>query len=81
MRVRMLTEQQFRSAVFVGGMDGIQDEAEAFRCLWPNATRIFVVAPGGVASQLAYTCCGEHDVVLGGVDYNDIAARCVQSFL
>lgn len=79
MRKHMLTEQPLTRAVFVGGMDGIRVEAEEFRRLYPHATRFFVVAPGGVASQLAYTCRGDCDVVLEGVDYSDIAAWCVQT--
>lgn len=77
LRQRMLTEQPLTRAVFVGGMDGIREEAESFRRLYPHGVRVFVVAPGGVASQLAYTCGGERDMVLEGVDYSDVAAMCV----
>src|SRR5262249_54369690 len=52
MRRRMLKEQQFDAAVFVGGMKGIIDEFVLFRQEYPNATWLPVLSAGGAARDL-----------------------------
>jgi hypothetical protein len=53
MRERMFTENQFKAAVFIGGMGGILEEFELFRQHQPDACVIPVLSTGGAALQLA----------------------------
>lgn len=53
MRERMLSDHEFKAAVFIGGMGGVIDEFELFRRCQPNATVVPVVSTGGAARKLA----------------------------
>ncbi len=53
MRERMLSENEFAAAVFVGGMEGINDEYEMFKEFHPKAI-IIPLASTGAASKLLY---------------------------
>jgi len=53
MRERMFSENQFRAAVFIGGMGGIVEEYELFRQHQPHASVIPVLSTGGAALRLA----------------------------
>lgn len=55
MRERMLGENGFESAVFIGGMQGIIDEHRLFAERAPTAQVIPVVSTGGAARQLGET--------------------------
>lgn len=52
MRAEMLTSP-FEAAVFIGGMEGVQDEYQMFRHLHPAAKVLAVSSPGGAAAKLA----------------------------
>ena len=52
MRERMLGENEFESAVFIGGMKGIIDECQLFARLAPGARIVPVVSTGGAARLL-----------------------------
>ena len=49
MRERMLKENHFSAAVFVGGMSGIVDEYELFVNLHPNALVLPIASTGGAS--------------------------------
>jgi hypothetical protein len=53
MRQRMFHEQQFDSAVFIGGMQGILDEFKLFRKFQPDATPLPILSTGGAALLLS----------------------------
>lgn len=52
MRSRMLEENRFDAAVFVGGMRGVLDEYELFRNRAPEAAVLPIMSTGGAAQVL-----------------------------
>jgi hypothetical protein len=67
MRKEMLSRNDLDAAVFIGGMEGVEDEYHLFRELHPNAKVLPVAAPGGAALLLAkeldyYDEDGMHDI-------------------
>lgn len=63
MRERMLGEGPFEAAVFIGGMEGVEEEFELFRKRWPR-TAVFPIATTGAAAKLLFT---RHSQSLPGV--------------
>lgn len=61
MRKEMLSRKDLDAAVFIGGMEGVEDEYHRFREFHPNAIVLPVPAPGGAARLLAEKlgCCDE----------------------
>ncbi len=53
MREQMLSRQDLKAAVFIGGMEGMEAEYKLFRNFHPTAKVLPVAAPGGAARQLA----------------------------
>lgn len=53
MRERMFSENNFKAAVFVGGMAGIIDEFELFERLQPGKDMIPVLSTGGATLKVA----------------------------
>lgn len=53
MRQAMLASTDFDAAVFVGGMEGVNDEYEMFIAKWPNVSCIPVAQTGGASRELA----------------------------
>lgn len=53
MRLAMLTSEPFEAAVFIGGMDGIFDEAKLFEKHCPNARMLPLAISGGASRTLA----------------------------
>jgi hypothetical protein len=53
MRTRMLKENKFDAAVFIGGMEGIEDEFALFKELHPKAI-LLPVASTGAAARVIY---------------------------
>lgn len=53
MRNRMFKENQFTAAVFIGGMEGIEDEFKMFRYFHPEALPL-PVASTGAAAKIVY---------------------------
>jgi|SRR6478672_3662065 len=52
MRKAMIESRRFRAAVFIGGMEGLFDEAEMFSRLQPNAEVLPVASTGAAAADL-----------------------------
>ncbi|MBK9258045.1 MAG: hypothetical protein IPM42_21555 [Saprospiraceae bacterium] len=53
MRKRMFSENHFVSGIFIGGMEGIEDEFKLFREFHPKAL-ILPISSTGAASQIVY---------------------------
>ena len=53
MREKMLGENTFEAGVFIGGMNGIEDEFELFKKLNPNAI-LLPIASTGAAAKIIY---------------------------
>lgn len=53
MRERMLSENEYSAAVFIGGMNGIEDEYKMFREKYPNAL-VLPIASTGAATRILY---------------------------
>jgi hypothetical protein len=52
MRREMLTRRPLAAGVFIGGMEGIRGEYELLAELQPDAARLVLKAPGGMARRL-----------------------------
>lgn len=52
MREEMITENDFISGIFVGGMDGVEDEYEIFTAAHPNALILPMASTGAAALKL-----------------------------
>lgn len=55
LRERMLTETKPVAGVFIGGMEGIREEAGLYRQICTERPLYFIGAPGGAAQELAKT--------------------------
>lgn len=53
MRNRMLSENEFEAAVFIGGMEGIVDEFKLFKSFHPDALLLPIASTGG-ATAIVY---------------------------
>lgn len=52
MRDEMLNSYSFKAGIFIGGMEGVEQEYELFKTLHPNATLFPVASTGGAAKLL-----------------------------
>jgi hypothetical protein len=52
MRNRMLSEHQFAAAIFIGGMDGIEDEFKLFQEYHRNTLLLPIASTGGAAKMV-----------------------------
>lgn len=52
MRRAMLTDQPIRAGVFIGGMEGVEDEYELFRQIHPNLPAYAIASTGAAAHIL-----------------------------
>ncbi|MDN3706282.1 hypothetical protein QW060_03980 [Myroides ceti] len=62
MRQKMLSENEFAAAVFIGGMDGIEVEYKMFKELHPQAL-LLPIASTGAATKIVYDNLPEDDEV------------------
>lgn len=53
MRIKMLSENDFKAGIFIGGMEGIIDEFELFKTYNPQAS-LFPVASTGAAAKIIF---------------------------
>lgn len=53
MRHKMIVENDFCAAIFIGGMEGVEDEYKLFKDVHPNIP-VFPIASTGAASQILY---------------------------
>lgn len=53
MRQRMLSEHEYKAGIFIGGMEGVEEEFDLFRKLQPHVP-VFPVFSTGGAAQIIY---------------------------
>ena len=80
MRRTMLSRQDLVAAVFIAGMEGVQEEHTLFTEFHPSAKILAVPAPGGAARQLAENLGDTDEPELQNVDfarlfYTELAVR------
>jgi hypothetical protein len=80
MRDEMLTRDDLVAGVFIGGMEGVTDEAAAFAERHPGAWLVPVLAPGGAARAVRPRCEAAADLnkVLASERYPLLAWRLVE---
>lgn len=69
MRKEMLSRQDLKAAVFIGGMEGVEVEYELFRYFHPEGKVLPVPATGGAAVQLAERIGGFNENALRDVNF------------
>lgn len=75
MREQMLAETKPIAAIFIGGMEGIHDEAAMFRLICKGRPLYFVGAPGGAARELAQREQAEFTAASGLTSHELLAVR------
>ena len=53
MRKKMIDENDFCAAIFIGGMEGVEDEYNLFKKAHPDCP-VFPIASSGAASKILY---------------------------
>lgn len=69
MRVEMLKRDDLDAAVFIGGMEGVEDEYALFKEFHPRAAVLAVASPGGAARLLAEKDAAETVDDIKSVDF------------
>lgn len=69
MRESMLSRQDLKAAVFIGGMEGVEIEYDLFKRYHPDGKILPVPATGGAALQLAERIGGFGEADLRNVDF------------
>ena len=72
MREEMLSRPNLAAAVFIGGMDGVEEEYEIFSRLSPGKLILPLLAPGGAAKFLAERLFGGEVERLSSVNFSKI---------
>lgn len=75
MREAMLKSAEFDAAVFIGGMEGVNDEHTLFAALHPNAKCIPIRMTGGAARMLAAKLNYAVPADLGPLDFISLLYR------
>ncbi|MFM0167541.1 SLOG domain-containing protein [Paraburkholderia sediminicola] len=75
MREAMLKSAEFDAAVFIGGMEGVNDEHALFAALHPNAKCIPIGMTGGAARMLAAKLNYAVPADLGPLDFISLLYR------
>jgi len=53
MRIRMLTEHHYKAGIFIGGMEGVEEEYAMFKEFHPQAP-VFPIASTGAAARIVF---------------------------
>jgi hypothetical protein len=69
MREAMLSRQDLKAAVFIGGMEGVEAEYDMFRRFHPDGKTLLVPATGGATLQLSERIGGFEEADLRNVDF------------
>jgi len=75
MREDMLSRKDLDAAVFIGGMEGVEDEYHLFRGFHPNAKILLVAAPGGAARLLAEKLGCDDEAALHDIDFASLISK------
>jgi hypothetical protein len=75
MRRQMLSDYHYEAGVFIGGMEGVEDEFALFRQLYPNGTILPVASTGGAALLIYQNNTGLSGDLLSSLDYVGIIHR------
>jgi hypothetical protein len=75
MRQRIFTENEFDSAVFIGGMGGIVDEYELIRQLQPSTRVVPVATTGGAVLRIAQQISSLDEDLVNDFDYVSLFHR------
>ena len=75
MRKAMLSRKNLKAAVFIGGMNGVEEEYKLFEKFHPQAKILFVPSPGGAARQLAQRTKTLDTTYLDDVNFSDLFRR------
>ena len=54
MRRAMIGSNNFAAGIFIGGMEGVEDEFEMFRAIHGNQTKVFPIASTGAAAKILF---------------------------
>lgn len=60
LREKMLNDNEFSAAVFIGGMDGVEEEFKMFRVFHPNALLLPIASTGAAAKRVYDTLLPEN---------------------
>lgn len=63
MRARMIGDNQFAAGIFIGGMEGVEDEYKLFKEYHP-ATPAYAIASTGAAAAIVYNQQNDRDLRL-----------------
>ena len=69
LRKAMLSRQDINTAVFIGGMEGVEAEYTLFKRFHPEGKSLPVPATGGAARELAIRIGGFDEIALRDVDF------------
>ncbi len=75
MRRRMLNDYQYQAGVFIGGMEGIEEEFALFRQVHPTAPILPIASTGGAALLIYQHTTGLPADLLSSLDYVGIIHR------
>jgi hypothetical protein len=71
----MLNDYQYQAGVFIGGMEGIEDEFALFRQVHPTAPILPIATTGGAALLIYQHTTGLPEDLLSSLDYVGIIHR------
>jgi hypothetical protein len=75
MRRRMLNDYQYQAGIFIGEMEGIEDEFALFRQVHPTASILPIASTGGAALLIYQHTTGLPADLLSSLDYVGIIQR------
>ncbi|MDF2457328.1 MAG: Uncharacterized protein K0R51_3321 [Cytophagaceae bacterium] len=82
MRHRMIEENDFKAAIFIGGMKGVEKEYEIFRSAHPQALLLPVASTGAAAKTIYEQTPEQHDNrLLHDHEYVSLFQSLLQAYL
>ncbi len=75
MREEMIRSEQFSAGIFVGGMEGVENEYEIFRRVHPNAPAYPIASTGAAARIIFDKYARNHVELLGDLRYLSLFRR------
>jgi len=78
MRKRMIGDYQYQAGVFIGGMEGVEEEFDLFRKAHPNATLLPIASTGGAALVVYQRDPDPSEELMNSRDYVELLQRRLQ---